>query len=124
MMLGVVCLFPKGARFLSTHLMLGSTIAFALSFVFSTGPIFLWFWVSEALRIQVGQAIGTTGAFGLLFLYLLAMVVGCIVGFFVGSRLALSINLFLGWQERTAQRGDAWSALYPKVRRFLKREQS
>jgi hypothetical protein len=120
MILGTVCLFPRSLRYLSTHLILGSTIGFALSFILSTGPIFLLFLVPEDTRVQLGEGMGAAGAVGLLLGYLLAMLAGCILGFFLGSRLALKLNLFLGWQQRNDRLSDAWSMTVSTLKDLFK----
>jgi hypothetical protein len=72
------------------------------------GTNLLFFLVPEDTRVQLGKGIGAAGSIGLLLGYLLAMLAGCILGFFFGSRLALKLNLFLAWQQQNDRLSDAW----------------
>ena len=66
---GLILLYPRESRCLSVHLLLGSTIGLVLSFV--------------ALGLAASP---------------LAMAAGGLLGVFIGSRLAVRLNLALGWQ--------------------------
>ena len=75
---GLVFLYPKGSRFLSAHLLLGSTFGMVLSFV----GLAIASWSLDATGNWMS----------------VAMAAGAVLGVFIGSRLAFKLNAALGWQ--------------------------
>jgi hypothetical protein len=79
---GLIFLFPRQSRFLGLHFLLGATAGLLLAFV--------------CLGI-VSRLVGSAVAMGPV-----AMAVGGLLGVVVGSRIALKLNLALGWQAQRA----------------------
>jgi len=77
---GLIFLFPRQSRFLAPHLLIGSTLGLLLAFVFV-----------GIVTVSFGSE-GTAGP--------LAMAAGGILGFLVGSRIAVKLNVALGWQAQ------------------------
>jgi hypothetical protein len=77
---GLILLFPRQSRFLAAYLLVGSTLGLLLAFV-CMGI------VSQFLGAETSLAP-------------LAMAAGGILGVVAGSRIALKLNVVLGWQAQ------------------------
>ena len=87
-MVGVALLFSRRLRFLSSYLLLSSTLGLLLSFL-----------MSLALLLIAGKVFGNTSvAWIALLAYLAGMFVGGLIGIVAGLFVARKLNRRLGWQ--------------------------
>jgi hypothetical protein len=117
---GLLCLLLNPLRHLGMHLILGSTLGFVSSFILSIGIVLLFFVIPEPVRVDFGHDFPVIAGLGLLGGYLVAMFVGGFLGTLAGSRIALWINVQLGWQ-RADRWGDVLGILTSSVRWSLRK---
>ena len=93
--LGVGLLFSHRWRWLSSYLILGSTLGLAGSFLLSTAILFLG--PKTFTGTEIGNRLIFFGGIVLIGLYMAAIGIGAVLGAWSGVLLARKVNARMGW---------------------------
>jgi hypothetical protein len=93
---GIALLISSRFRYLSAYLVLGSTSGLVVSLILSTALLFAAGFIARAL----GLANSVTGI-ALILIYLVTIVIGALLGVFLGAILATKFNRLLGWKRNS-----------------------
>ena len=95
---GLALLLSARFRYLSSYLVLGSTLGLLSSLVISTGLLLVAGLVGRTLELGGSSFMGIVT----ILMYLASIVVGGLLGILGGWYLARKVNSFLGWQRTQA----------------------